>query len=173
MPVQRVNTQITQENKDNILQAISLLDSYLSFCINLSPEELRRTRGLGDKVFSDTQHTLKILLEHPAIKPGHVDLFIYSNNIDIAKFLSGDVILKLDKIREKVIETAKAAATDANIDARHIYHNTKKAVEGLVPGSKAALEQLSKLYARKKSTSTDDETPSSEEPQEEPPTTNQ
>jgi hypothetical protein len=157
MPVKRINFTLTPEVKDQLTAAADSFEALLSFSLNLSPYEKKRSHGLGDQNYAFTKNVAQYLEFNENIKPGHLDVTSFRNNIDVSDYL---MLLskRIQKIAEKVMDTAKIAASDAYRDARHFYRGLQTAIESEIPGTKKIYEGLAKHFDRKSGSSgaTDD-----------------
>ena len=144
MPYQDINVSLTDNDLQEIKQAIAIIQTKMPFLITLSQEERKRLYKLGDKRLSFVQNSLKAAQSNPNILPASFDLSGYNNDYRLTHDLS-DLLMLLNQLTEQVDDTLMAVGSEAMSSSLTVYDYVKTAAKK-TPGLKAIAEQLGTLF---------------------------
>ncbi len=115
---------------------------------NLTADERRALRTLGDKTLAFVQKSLEYAENYPALLPNYLDLREAKKDFLLSRDLY-TVLQKLNTLQRAVEDTMMVAGSEA-YDASLIYYNSIKAASrGNVPGAEAIYNDLQQRFAVK------------------------
>ena len=146
----QISTTISAEVLADITGKLTDVSASLAdvLLFNLTADERRAMRTLGDKTLAFVQKTLEYAENYPALLPNYLDL--PEAKKDYA--LSRDVYTILQQVNtlQRALEDVMMVAGSEAYDAALIYYNSIKAASrGNVPGSEAIYNDLQQRFALK------------------------
>jgi len=146
----QISTTISAEVLADITGKLTDVSASLAdvLLFNLTADERRAMRTLGDKTLAFVQKTLEYAENYPALLPNYLDL--PEAKKDYA--LSRDVYTILQQVNtlQRALEDVMMVAGSEAYDAALIYYNSIKAASrGNVPGSEAIYNDLQQRFAVK------------------------
>jgi hypothetical protein len=144
MPYQNIDATLSETSLKEIKEALSLIESKMSFLINLSIEEHSRLYKMGDKRLSFVQNSLTAAKNNRGILPASFDFDGYVRDCELATALT-DVLTSLQQLTEKVEDTLMAVGSEAMGSSLTVYDYVKTAAKHTA-GLKIVSEQLGALF---------------------------
>jgi len=102
-----LDTQVAQVETQ--IQAIT---ASLSFLINLSPDEKKSLRKMGDKLTSYVEDVLMVAKANRGFLPPNINLAEFEKDLSLAKNLD-KILIRLRPLVESIQDTATAAGNEA------------------------------------------------------------
>jgi len=152
----KVDVQLSDEEKNEILQLLIALKSKMPFLIKLTNDDRKSMLFMDDgrKPFADK--SFDYANRNADVNPGAEMVAAGGRDLDLFSFLS-TVESELGQMHEMVHDTRQEAGSEAFEVARFIYMKAKMALEMKVPGMKTIVDDLGKLF--KTTSSGNSETP--------------
>lgn len=144
MPYQDINATLSEQDLQEIKQAIAKIQQKLPFLITLSATERRRLFKMGDKRLAFVQTSLNAAQSNPNILPASFDLSGFANDYRLATTLT-EVEMLLSQLTEQVDDTLLAVGSEAMTNSLTVYDYVKTAAKK-TPGLKGIAEQLGNLF---------------------------
>lgn len=146
----QISTTIPAEKLTDITNKLNDVNATLAgiLLFNLTADERRAMRTLGDKTLAFVQKSLEYAENYPSLLPAYLDL--PEAKKDFA--LSRDVYTILQQVNtlQRALEDTMMVAGSEAYDASLIYYNSIKAASrGNVPGSEAIYNDLQQRFALK------------------------
>ena len=141
----RINVVLTPENKEKVIQAIRSAKTGMPYLIKLSDEERKSLAKMDDKRKPFVQKSIDFAAHNIDLDPGSGLLQGAPNDIDLYTFLAA-LENDLEQLLEMVIDTKQLAGSEAYEVARFIYMKAKMNEKLGLPGSKAIVDELGKLF---------------------------
>lgn len=141
----KVDKQLSAEEKTEILQLIASLRSKMPFLIKLSNDDRKSMLFMDDgrKPFADK--SFDYAARNNEVNPGTAMIEAGNHDLDLFAFLS-TVESELGQMYEMVRDTKQAAGSEAFEVARFIYKKAKMSLEMGVPGMQTIVDDLGKLF---------------------------
>lgn len=155
----KVDAEVKESAKKEILDAINLIDKKLPFLVALTPDDRREMPKMGNKTHSFVNKALEVASQNEEILPRYFKVDDLKKDMELVNALSS-VSLALSQLSQKVDDTIMTAGSEAYIAALVVYRSLQNMPSGT--GLDGALEELKKHF--KKSTSPNTETQPTEQP---------
>lgn len=142
----QISAQLSEEDLNEILQAIATIRQKLPFLVKLSPDDKKKTAMLDDGRIPFASKALDYASREPSISPN--PLLLEGAQIDsnlFGKLQSVD--RELARLSEMVNDTRMLAGAELYEFARIVYKMSKISASLDVPGTKSIVDDLGKLYA--------------------------
>jgi hypothetical protein len=149
MTYQDINATLSEQDLQEIKQAIIKIQQKLPFLITLSAIERRRLFKMGDKRLAFVQTSLNAAQSNPNILPASFDLSGFANDYRLATTLT-EVEMLLSQLTEQVDDTLLAVGSEAMTSSLTVYDYVKTAAKK-TPGLKSIAEQMGNLFRAMKS----------------------
>jgi hypothetical protein len=149
MGYQNINETLSEEQVQEIKQAIATIQQNLSFLITLSPDERKRLYKMGDKRLAFVQNSFNAAQSNRTILPASFDLEGFTNDYRLAANLT-ELLMSLRQLTEQVDDTLMAVGSEAMSSSLTVYDYVKTAAKK-TPGLKVVAEQLGTLFKAIKS----------------------
>lgn len=149
MAYQDINATLSEQDLQEIKQAIIKIQQKLPFLITLSATERRRLFKMGDKRLAFVQTSLNAAQSNPNILPASFDLSGFANDYRLATTLA-EVEMLLSQLNEQVDDTLLAVGSEAMTSSLTVYDYVKTAAKK-TPGLKGIAEQMGNLFRAMKS----------------------
>jgi hypothetical protein len=138
------NQVLSDQDLQQIKQAIDLIQAKLPFLVTLSAEERKRLYKMGDKRIAFVQNSLSAAQSNPNILPASFDLNYFNQRYQMAVRLN-EVLMRLQQLHEQVDDTVLAMGSEAMTHSLTVYDYVKTAAKK-TPGLKGIAEQLGTLF---------------------------
>ncbi|MEP0919637.1 hypothetical protein NC981_22675 [Leptolyngbya sp. DQ-M1] len=122
-------SSLSQINRDEILQLLTLLRDKLPPLRDLTAEERRSLSGMGDKNRSFAGKVLEVILQDPDFLPRSFDVNQYQRDLATFDDLS-TIALALTRLLDLVNATATAIGSEVYDDALSAYRYAKASGQG-------------------------------------------
>jgi len=152
----KVDTQLSGEEKNEILQLIVALKSKMPFLIKLTNDDRKTMIFMDDGRKPFANKSFDYANRNADVNPGAEMVAAGNRDLDMFSFLSV-VESELGQMHEMVHDTRQEAGSEAFEVARFIYMKAKMALAMKVPGMKTIVDDLGKLF--KTSSSGNGDTP--------------
>lgn len=146
----QISTTISAEVLADITGKLTDVSTSLAnvLLFNLTADERRAMRTLGDKTLAFVQKTLEYAENYPALLPNYLDLPEAKKDYALSRDLY--TILQQVNTLQRALEDVMMVAGSEAYDAALIYYNSIKAASrGNVPGSEAIYNDLQQRFALK------------------------
>lgn len=155
----KVNAEINETAKKEILDALHSIEKKLPFLIALTPEERREIPKMGAKSQSFVENALEIGTQNEEILPRYFKVEDLKKDMALIRSLSS-VHLAVSQLNQKLDDTIMSAGSEAYLAALVVYRSLQNMPSGA--GLDEAFEELKKHF--KKSSSPGPETNTPEQP---------
>lgn len=139
-----LNQMLSDQDMQEIKQAIDLIQAKLPFLITLSVDERKRLYKMGDKRIAFVQNSLSAAQSNPNILPASFDLKGFNQRYQMAVRLN-EVLMRVQQLHEQVDDTVLAMGSEAMGHSLTVYDYVKTAAKK-TPGLKGIAEQLGTLF---------------------------
>lgn len=140
----QVNQSLSEQDIQEIKQALDLIQAKMPFLITLSTDDRKRLYKMGDKRFAFVKNSLSAAQNNPNILPASFDINEFTNDYQLALQLS-ELLMRLQQLQEQVDDTVLAVGSDAMTNSLTVYEYVKTAAKK-TPGLKSVAEQLGTLF---------------------------
>lgn len=147
----KVDKQLTDEEKTEILQLITTLRSKMPFLIKLSNDDRKSMVFMDDGRKPFASKSFDYATRNSDVNPGAEMVEAGNHDLDLFSFLT-TVESEIGQMHEMVRDTKQAAGSEAFEVARFIYKKAKMSLEMGVPGTKTIVDDLGKLFKTTSST---------------------
>jgi hypothetical protein len=120
MSTNRISATLSDEDFKVITDAFNLIESKLSFLIDLTAVERKRMMRLGDKSWSFVEKCIELARQNPGFLPRDFDIDEMARDFDLFKKLTA-IMTRHTQIAEKIEDTSIAAGSEALSDAFDVY----------------------------------------------------
>jgi hypothetical protein len=127
--------------------ALDVLESKVPFLINLTKDEKKALKIMGDKSQPLAEQALEIAKANPALAPGFTDLAEMERDLATWKALR-PAANRVVSLCDRFEDTMASLGSDALRAALDIYAHIQKAADRNVSGAKSALESLKPFFER-------------------------
>ena len=141
----KVDIQLSDEEKNEILQLITTLRGKMTFLIKLSNEDRKSMNFMDDGRKPFVTKSYDYANRNADVNPGSTLVEAGGRDLDLFSYLS-TVESELKQLHEMVHDTRQEAGSEAYDVARIIYMKAKMALEMDVPGMKTIVDDLGKLF---------------------------
>jgi len=152
----RIDVVLLPENKETIFQAIKSARTGMPFLIKLSEDDRAAIAKLDDKRKPFVEKSFEFAARNSELDPGSGILEAAPRDIELYSFLAS-VQNDLEQLLEMVTDTKQLAGSEAYEVARIIYMKAKMNERLEIPGSKAIVDELGKLFKQNGSTAKESE----------------
>lgn len=150
MPLNKVSASLNATDVQDIMTAITTINTKLPFLISLTAEERRGIAKLGDKSHAFVTKALELATQHPEILPGNLSVAEFKKDVDLFSQLYG-IIQPLTLLVDKINDTQMEAGAEAYSAALIVYQSAK--ISGTdIGGLDSVLDDLGKRFSRKANT---------------------
>lgn len=146
MSTDRINTSLSDTDRDAVLAAIALITSKLPFLDDLTPTERRDLPKLGDKSAGFVHHADVLARQDDSFLPRNFDLPEFQSDAALFAALA-PIRAALMQLTEKVDDTTMLVGSEAYVAALIVYQNAQ--LNGRGEGFDTLLDELSRRFARK------------------------
>ena len=149
----QINSQFSDEDLKDVLQAITTIRQKLPFLVKLSADDKKKTAMLDDGRTPFASKALDYASREASISPN--PLLLEEAKLDsnlFGKLQSVD--RELARLSEMVTDTKMLAGAELYEFARVVYKMAKISASLGTPGTKSIVDDLGKLYAANGSTAT-------------------
>jgi hypothetical protein len=154
----KVDKQLTDEEKKEILDLIATLRSKMPFLIKLSNDDRKSMVFMDDGRTPFANKSFDYATRNADVNPGDQMLAAGSRDLDLFSFLSV-VENEMGQMYEMVHDTKQEAGSEAFEVARFVYMKAKMALAMKVPGMQTIVDDLGKLFKQSTPTNGNNTTP--------------
>ncbi|MDX9882059.1 MAG: hypothetical protein RBS73_08320 [Prolixibacteraceae bacterium] len=141
----KVDKQLSDEEKTEILQLIATLRGKMPFLIKLSNDERKTMVFMDDGRKPFANKSFDYAARNSELSPGAEMVASGARDLNLFSFLSV-AESELGQLYEMVRDTKQAAGSEAFEVARFIYKKAKMALEMGMPGMQTIVDDLGKLF---------------------------
>ena len=142
-----ISAQLSDENKNQVIEKLREITTALPFLINLSPDERRAIPNMGRKSLKFVESAVGYAEKYPEIAPPYLDVQEQRKDLELTKQLY-DVLEILEPLCEKIQDTCFAVGAEAYKAGRIFYDSVKNATKADVPGIDAIYKDLSQNFEK-------------------------
>jgi hypothetical protein len=142
----RLSANLSQTDREVVMQAIATIREKLPFLIDLTPEERRYLPKLGDKSRAFVTKALEVATQNPDFLPRSFDVDEMRRDVELFEALY-PVLLSLTQLQELVDDTFIATGSEAYTAALAVYNYAK--VSGNITGLDAVIDDMGRRFTRK------------------------
>jgi hypothetical protein len=147
----QISAQLTDEDLNEVLQAIATIRQKLPFLVKLSADDKKKTPMLDDGRIPFASKALDYASREASISPN--PMLLEEAMIDSNLFGKLQTVdRELARLSEMVSDTRMLAGAELYEFARIVYKMSKISASLDVPGTKSIVDDLGKLYASNGST---------------------
>ena len=147
MAYKNISAQLSDEDKDQVIQKLREVETLLPFVVNLSPEERKTIPNMGRKSLKFVESALGYARKHSNFVPPYLDVEEQGRDLELTEKLY-DILEVLEPLWEKVNDTCFAAGAEAYHAARVFYNSVKGAAKAGMPGVDIIAKDLGKTFER-------------------------
>jgi hypothetical protein len=147
-----ISYQMTAEQFERIVQAITNLDAELEFSVGFGKEEHKKYQKMGDKTVAFITKMMEYSTDHPDLVPPYSDINEFKTDYDLASKLRL-ILEKIDPVVTKINDSYLSVGDDVFSAARKFYGYVKAAAVAGAPGLAPIASELGKRYTRSKASS--------------------
>jgi hypothetical protein len=142
-----ISAELSDENKNLVIQKAREIKEILSFLVNLSVEERKTLPVMGPGSIKFTEDSLGYAEKHPNIVAPYLDIAEQRRDLTLAKQLY-DIIEVIGPLWEEITDTYMAVGAEAFAAGRVFYKSLKAASDQGVPGTDTIAADLGRRYDR-------------------------
>lgn len=150
----RINTELSAEDINAVLQAVTTIREKLPFLVKLTADEKKSLVMMDDGRAPFTGKAIDYAAREPALNPNVTLLGEAQKDFGLYETL-GTVGRELNRLAEMVNDTRMLAGAEAYETARIIYKMAKIAASMSIPGTKTIVDDLGRLYKNQGRQATD------------------
>lgn len=141
-----ISTGFTQEEVDNIKQAISTIEQIIADkVINLTPDERQLYGKLGDKTSNWIKKVGEYMEQKPELVPFYLDKQEFDRDVKAREDII-PILRRITSVYESLEDTSKLLSTDIYNAAIAYYRNIKLISQQNVPGTSNIYKDLSSQF---------------------------
>jgi hypothetical protein len=140
MTPNELSATLSENDIQDINNAIALINKKMPFLVHLTIGERRRRFKMGDKSLAFVNNSINAAQSNPDILPSSFDLEELRRDYQLAATLT-EIQTQLSQLSEKVDDTLLSVGSDAMTNSLTIYDYVKTAAKR-VPGLKSIADQL-------------------------------
>jgi hypothetical protein len=148
---------LSEQEMQEIKQALDLIQAKLPFLITLSVNDRKRLYKMGDKRFAFAKNSLSAAQNNPNILPASFDVEGFANDYQLTMQVS-ELLLRFQQLEEQLDDTALSLGSQVLNYSLTVYDYVKTAAKK-TPGLKSVAEQLSTLFKAMKNRTPQGEPP--------------
>lgn len=138
----RINAELSETDRDKILNLLNQVRLLLPFQVNLTPEERKSLVKMGDKSRPFVEQTLIIAEQDESFLPRSFDVNAMRQDKELYEAMS-PVFVQISMLFEAVQDTMLLVGSDLMVNALDIYNSAKRTNHGV------ALDNLVPLLGRR------------------------
>lgn len=149
----RISAEMTQQQVDAVLDAISTIKTNMPFLINLSTDERMSLPKMEDSRRPFVEKALEYAESEANIRPPYIDLD--ELKLDLALFSNMQRIKReIGRLDESVNDTLTAVGSDSYVAALAVYNGAKMAARSNTPGIDHIVDDLKRHFYQDRSKDT-------------------
>ncbi|MER3493846.1 MAG: hypothetical protein C4323_16920 [Mastigocladus sp. ERB_26_2] len=146
MTANRISANISQTDREAVMQAIATIKAKLPFLIDLTTEERKSLPKLGDKSRAFVSKALEVAAQNPDFLPRSFDLDEMRRDVELFEALY-PILLSITQLQELLDDTFVAVGSEAYAAGLLVYNYAKASGKGT--GLDVALDDLGQRFVRK------------------------
>jgi hypothetical protein len=140
-----ISAALSAEDQQRILGHLAEIRKILSFSINLTSTQKRSMPMLNDGRRPFAEKCMSFAANDARIVPPYTDLSALKEDLALYDMI-GPIEMESASVAEMISNIRMAAGSDAYVASLSIYNSAKGAAKLGLPGSKAIVDELSKLF---------------------------
>jgi hypothetical protein len=145
----QISLTLSADEVKSITDALDVLESKVPFLIDLTRDEKKALKIMGDKSEPFVEQSLLIAKNNQALVPNYVDIPEMDRDLVTWKNLR-PAALRLIALADRFDDTMAALGSDAYRAALDIYSNLSKAADRNIPGANSAVDVLKPFFEKTK-----------------------
>ncbi|WP_315786546.1 hypothetical protein [Fischerella sp. JS2] len=146
MTANRISANISQTDREAVMQAIATIKAKLPFLIDLTTEERKSLPKLGDKSRAFVSKALEVAVQNPDFLPRSFDVDEMRRDVELFEALY-PILLSITQLQELLDDTFVAVGSEAYAAGLLVYNYAKASGKGT--GLDVALDDMGQRFARK------------------------
>lgn len=146
----RISAEMTQQQMDAVLDAISTIKTNMPFLINLTSEERAALPKMEDNRRPFVEKALEYAKSDRDMLPRYIDLEELEKDLDLFRGLAS-IDRELGKLDESVKDTLAAAGSESYVAALTVYNAAKLAARANNPGIDSVVNDLKRQFYQDRS----------------------
>lgn len=144
----RISATLSQQQVDNIKQAIETIKANLPQTVQLTPQERKNLPKMGDKTVAFVNKALDYAKVNPNLVPPYLSVEEFEKDMQLVNQLN-HILRPLHSLVEQLSDTAMLAGSESYSAASVFYQSVRTASEIEMPGTTNIFQDLQKRYPRK------------------------
>jgi hypothetical protein len=140
-----ISAALSAEDQQRILGHLAEIRKILSFSINLTSTQKRSMPMLNDGRRPFAEKCMSFAANDARIVPPYTDVSALKEDLALYDMI-GPIEMESASVAEMISNIRMAAGSDAYVASLSIYNSAKGAAKLGLPGSKAIVDELSKLF---------------------------
>lgn len=140
----RTDFSLSEQDIQDIKQALDLIEAKMPFLVTLSTDDRKRLYKLGDKRFNFVRNSFSAAQSNPEILPSSFNVREFSRDYQLTLQLS-ELLLRLQQLQEQVDDTMTVVGSNVMAQSLTVYDYVKTASKS-TPGLKSVAEQLGTAF---------------------------
>jgi hypothetical protein len=141
----RISADLTEADKQAILDAVSLIRSKIPFLVNLTPDERQTLPKMSDKSVAFDDKCATYMDSLPALVPGFVDVGEVKKDRALRAQLT-DVAAELISLGRSMDDTMMVVSSEVWMANLSFYQSVRQAAKRSVNGAQTANQDLSQRF---------------------------
>lgn len=143
----QISLTLSADDIKAVNDALNVLESKVSFLIDLTKDEKKALKIMGDKTQAFVEQSLQIVKNNAALAPNFVDVEEMQRDLDAWKTL-WPTATRVLALADRFDDTMAALGSDAYRAALDIYAQLPKAADRNVAGAKSAHDMLKPFFEK-------------------------
>lgn len=144
MLTSQMNQALSEEDMQEIKNALNLIQAKLPFLTTLSSDDRKRMIKLDDKRFAFVKNSISAAQNNPNILPASFDLNEFTNDYQLTLQLN-ELLTQLQQLQEQVDDTVMSLGSEVMTNSLTVYDYVKTASKK-TPGLKGLADQLGTAF---------------------------
>lgn len=140
-----IQAQLSAEAKASAIEVVNNLKELLPFLLSLSSKQRQALPKMDDGRRPFVEKALNYGTVEAGIVPPYIDLEELKLDLELYNALN-EIYQPLKQLEEGLSDTLIAAGSDSYTAALSIYNSAKRAAKDGVPGTKAIVDDLKKMF---------------------------
>lgn len=146
----RISAEMTQQQVDAVLDAISTIKTNMPFLINLTSQERAALPKMEDNRRPFVEKALEYAKSDRDMLPRYIDLEELEKDLNLFRGLAS-IDRQLGKLDESVKDTLAAVGSESYVAALTVYNAAKLAARGNNPGIDSVVNDLKRQFYQDRS----------------------
>ena len=142
----RISAKLSQSDRAEILEALTVIKTKLPFLTSMTPEERKALPKMGDRSQAFVIKAMEVAKQNPDFLPRSFDLEEMQLDVELFESLY-PIVAAFAQLDGMLDDTYKLVGSEAYIAALQVYNYAK--ASGHQAGLAPAIEELGQRFARK------------------------